>query len=199
MTWAQLFTFFKLSISLTQVTRIDSYLESATNSYTRACTDAAGDVNIPRYQWWGLSFLDICLTVEENPRKKLNQENWPYRGLNTGPLSERQRCYPSSTAVVCMNVGLCVFVCVSVCVCLCASERARAPLFAPLCACIHSCLSVCLSVCMYVCMYKYCTGNKIQYWNFVEQLKGLFQKWLFSMKSNFSQKRNFKYFFVILR
>ena len=28
---------------------------------------------------WGLSFLGICLTVEENPRKNLNQQNWPNR------------------------------------------------------------------------------------------------------------------------
>ena len=33
----------------------------------------------------------------------------------------------------------------------------------------------------------------------MQQLKGLFPMWLFSMKSNFSQNRNFKYFFVILR
>ena len=26
-----------------------------------------------------LSFPDICLTVEEKPRKKLNHENWPDR------------------------------------------------------------------------------------------------------------------------
>ena len=33
----------------------------------------------------------------------------------------------------------------------------------------------------------------------MSQLKGLFPKWRFSMKSNFSQNRSFKYFFVILR
>ena len=35
---------------------------------------------------WGLCFPDICLTVEEEPRENLNQENWAYRGSNPGPL-----------------------------------------------------------------------------------------------------------------
>ena len=35
---------------------------------------------------WGLSFPDICLTVEGKPRKHQNQENWPDRGSNPGPL-----------------------------------------------------------------------------------------------------------------
>ena len=40
-------------------------------------------------QWYpgidgGLSFPEICLTVEEKPQKKLNQENWPDRGSNPG-------------------------------------------------------------------------------------------------------------------
>ena len=48
---------------------------------------------------WDLSLPDICLTVEEKPRKNLNQENWSDRGSNPGPLGERQRCYPSTTAV----------------------------------------------------------------------------------------------------
>ena len=49
---------------------------------------------------WGLSFHDICLTIEEKKPKHLNQENWPNWGLNLGSLGERQRCYPPSTAVV---------------------------------------------------------------------------------------------------
>ena len=49
---------------------------------------------------WGLSFLDICLTVEKKPGKILNQGNWPDRGSNLGPLGERQRCYPLTTALV---------------------------------------------------------------------------------------------------
>ena len=48
---------------------------------------------------WGLSFPDICLKVEENSGKN-NQENWPGRGSNPGPLGEKQRCYPLNTAVV---------------------------------------------------------------------------------------------------
>ena len=34
---------------------------------------------------WGLSFPDICFTVEEKTRKNLNQENWPDRGIKSGP------------------------------------------------------------------------------------------------------------------
>ena len=48
----------------------------------------------------GLRFPDICLTVEEEPRKNLNQENSPDRGSNPGPLGEMQRCYASTRAVV---------------------------------------------------------------------------------------------------
>ena len=48
---------------------------------------------------WGLRFPDIRLIVEEKPRKNLNQENWPDRGSNPVPLGERQRRYPSTTAV----------------------------------------------------------------------------------------------------
>ena len=44
--------------------------------------------------WMGLSFPDICLTVEEKPQKNLNLENGPDRVSKPGPLSERQRCYP---------------------------------------------------------------------------------------------------------
>ena len=43
---------------------------------------------------------DICLTVEENPGQNLNQENLPDRESNPDPLTERQRCYPSTIAVV---------------------------------------------------------------------------------------------------
>ena len=39
-------------------------------------------------------------------RKTPNQENWPERGSNPGPLGERQRCYPSTTAVVNEQDGL---------------------------------------------------------------------------------------------
>ena len=49
---------------------------------------------------WGLSFPDICRTVEEKPRKNLNKENLPDRGSNLGPLGERQGCYSLTTAVV---------------------------------------------------------------------------------------------------
>ena len=45
-------------------------------------------------------FPYICLTVEEKRRKNLNQENWSDRGTNPGPLGERQRCNPSTRAVV---------------------------------------------------------------------------------------------------
>ena len=38
--------------------------------------------------WMSLSFPDICLTVESKARKNLNQENWPDRGSNPGPLVE---------------------------------------------------------------------------------------------------------------
>ena len=46
--------------------------------------------------WWpiisgdgcGLRFPDICLTVEENPGKNFNQENWPDRGSNQAPRWE---------------------------------------------------------------------------------------------------------------
>ena len=48
----------------------------------------------------GLSFPDICLTVEENPGRNNNQENSPDRGSNPSPLGERQRFYPSTRAVV---------------------------------------------------------------------------------------------------
>ena len=33
------------------------------------------------------------------PRKNLNQENWPVRGSNPGPLGEGQRRHPSTKAV----------------------------------------------------------------------------------------------------
>ena len=49
---------------------------------------------------WGLSFPDICLTVEEKPRKNLNRENWPLRVSNSGPLGKKQQCYSSTTAVI---------------------------------------------------------------------------------------------------
>ena len=49
---------------------------------------------------WGLSFPDICLTVEEKPRKEPQSGNWPDRGSNPGPLCERQRRYLKTIAVV---------------------------------------------------------------------------------------------------
>ena len=72
---------------------------------------------------WGLSFPDICLTIEEKPRKNLNQENWPDWGskeinldllrwiltginvlfhidFNTYRVGKRQRFYPSIIAVI---------------------------------------------------------------------------------------------------
>ena len=54
----------------------------------------------------GLSFPEICLTVEENLGKNLNQENRPDRGSDPGPLGEKQRCYPLTTAVVICNQNL---------------------------------------------------------------------------------------------
>ena len=64
--------------------------------------------------WWpmisrdgrGLRFPDICLTVEKKPQKNIHQENWPNWGSNPGPLSERQRCYPLTTAVVFSYVNM---------------------------------------------------------------------------------------------
>ena len=41
----------------------------------------------------GLKLPDICLTGEENPRKKLTQKNCPDRGSNPGPLRDRRACY----------------------------------------------------------------------------------------------------------
>ena len=49
---------------------------------------------------WGLNFPEIYLTVEEKPREKLNQENWPDRRSNRGPLDGRQWLYPTTTDVV---------------------------------------------------------------------------------------------------
>ena len=49
---------------------------------------------------WGLSFPNICITVEEKSWKNLNQENWPDQGSNPGLLGEKQRCYPSTKVVV---------------------------------------------------------------------------------------------------
>ena len=52
-------------------------------------------------QWYpvmfgGLSFLDICLTVEEKPQtRKLTR-----LGMNPGTIGETQRCFPLTTAVV---------------------------------------------------------------------------------------------------
>ena len=50
-------------------------------------------------QWYpginGPSFLDICLTIEENSRKNVKKENWPDRESNLGSLGERQSCYSS--------------------------------------------------------------------------------------------------------
>ena len=43
---------------------------------------------------WGPSFPLICLTVDEKPWKK-KQENWPDRESNSCQLGERYRCYPS--------------------------------------------------------------------------------------------------------
>ena len=41
----------------------------------------------------GLKLPDICLTGEENPRKKnLTQETCPGRGSNPGPLRDRRAC-----------------------------------------------------------------------------------------------------------
>ena len=44
----------------------------------------------------GLSFPDICLTVEKKPHP--GKLTWP--GIEPGPLGERQRCYPLTRAVV---------------------------------------------------------------------------------------------------
>ena len=41
----------------------------------------------------GLKLLDICLTGEEKPRKKLTQETCPDRGSNPGPLRDKCACY----------------------------------------------------------------------------------------------------------
>ena len=45
---------------------------------------------------WGLGFPDMSYGWGKNP-EKLNQENWPDRGSNPGPLGERQRSYPLAT------------------------------------------------------------------------------------------------------
>ena len=50
---------------------------------------------------WGLCFPDICLTVEEEPRENLNQENWADRGSNPGPLKTLGKSCRS-----CRSVGL---------------------------------------------------------------------------------------------
>ena len=49
--------------------------------------------------WMGPSFRFV-LQLRKNPRKSLNQENWPDRESNPGPLGERKRCYPCTTAGV---------------------------------------------------------------------------------------------------
>ena len=41
----------------------------------------------------GLKLPDICLTVEENPRKNLTQETYADRGSNPGPLRDKRACY----------------------------------------------------------------------------------------------------------
>ena len=41
----------------------------------------------------GLKLPDICLTVEEKPRKKPHPETCPDRGSNPGPLRDRCTCY----------------------------------------------------------------------------------------------------------
>ena len=42
----------------------------------------------------GLKLHDICLTGEEEPRKKdLTQETFPDRGSNPGPLRGKRACY----------------------------------------------------------------------------------------------------------
>ena len=53
--------------------------------------------------WWRPSFPLICLSVEVNLWMKPQSENWPDWGLNWGLLGERQRRYPSPTAVVDMH------------------------------------------------------------------------------------------------
>ena len=40
----------------------------------------------------GLKLPDICVTGEEKPKKK-NQETYPDRGSNPGPLHDRRTCY----------------------------------------------------------------------------------------------------------
>ena len=60
-------------------------------------------------QWYpgmdGAYVFPTFVLVEENTQKNLNQENWPERGSNPGPLGERQWCYPSTTAVVSLVVA----------------------------------------------------------------------------------------------
>ena len=41
----------------------------------------------------GLKLLDICLTVEEKPRKNLTLEICADRGSNPGPLRDRRAFY----------------------------------------------------------------------------------------------------------
>ena len=47
---------------------------------------------------WGLSFPDICLTVEEIPGKTSTRKTDPAVVSNPSPLDEKQRYYPSTTA-----------------------------------------------------------------------------------------------------
>ena len=48
----------------------------------------------PRFSWY------LSYGWGKAPEKKFNQENWPNRGSNTGPLGERQRWHLSTISVV---------------------------------------------------------------------------------------------------
>ena len=50
--------------------------------------------------WMGSKVSDICFAVKVEPGKKPEPGKLFDRGSNLGPLDERQRCYPTATAVV---------------------------------------------------------------------------------------------------
>ena len=68
-------------------------------------------VNDIRGWLWSKFSWHLSYGWGKNPRKNLNQENWPDRGSNPGALGERQRCYPLTTAVVSFFLLILVALC----------------------------------------------------------------------------------------
>ena len=72
--------------------------------HLRPMTPVLNDFDAYNGQWYPrMRGLKISQNLSYNwgkPPENLNQENWLVRGSNPGSLGERQRCYPSTRAVV---------------------------------------------------------------------------------------------------